>query len=161
MTNPNRLAVAGAVLSLLALGGCAAGHVDPTDRDTTGAYDGVWVGEVGGPRAKRASMGGNWYMSCDWEPYEIYLVVDDGRIQIGRLENKTPVSTDGDFRIDLDHGSAGERSTSQIGSAQYVTVFSGNLSGENPRGRYVQFIESVGASGCTAPIRLRRDESAA
>ena len=151
-----------AAASLYLLGGCAAGHVDPADRDTSGAYDGIWVGEVDEPRAKREVLAGNWYMSCDWEPHEVYLVVDDGRVQFGRLEGKTAVSSDGDFRIDLTSGDAGMNGGVMPGNAKYVSVFSGNLSGENPRGRYRQFIQAQGTNGCNAPIRFRRhDESAA
>ena len=160
-TTPTRTTTAALSLLALALGGCAAKHVDPADRDTSGAYDGVWIGEVDGPRAKREKLPGNWYMSCDWEPYEIALVVDDGRVQLGRLEGTTPVSTDGDFRIDVGQGAAGMSRGTMPGNGQFMTVFSGNLGGERPRGRYTQFITSIGANGCNAPIRFRRQSESA
>ena len=143
---------AAAVLCALLLGGCATRHVDPADRDTTGAYDGEWIGEVAKPRATRENLAGQWYMTCDWEPFEVYLVVDDGRISVGRLEGRTPVSTEGRFRIDVAEDASG---STVPGNADFVQVFSGNLSGDELRGRYAQFIPSLGLNGCNAPIRFR------
>lgn len=152
--------LATAMLSVSILAGCAAGHVDPADRDTTGAYDGVWVGEVEGPRASKEILAGNWEMNCGWDPFEIYLIVDDGRIQLGRLENKSPVSKNGDFRIDLSSGDAKMSNGIMSGNSDFMQVFAGNLSGDDPRGKYRQFIASIGTNGCNAKIRFtRKDES--
>ena len=94
----------GATLCFLLLGGCAAGHIDPADRDTTGAYDGVWTGSVTKPRARRETLPGNWYMNCGWQPFEITLTVIDGRLRLDNLEGTAPVSTKGAFRLDLGGG---------------------------------------------------------
>ena len=149
--------LATAMLSVSILAGCAAGHVDPADRDTTGAYDGVWIGEVEGPRASKEILAGNWEMSCGWDPFEIYLLVDDGRVQLGRLENKTPVSKNGDFRIDLTSDDATMRAGVISGNSDFTQVFAGNLSGDDPRGKYRQFIASISTHGCSAKIRFTRE----
>ena len=160
-TTPTRTTAVALPLLALALGGCAAGHVNPADRDTSGAYDGVWIAEVGGPRAKREPLPNNWYMTCDWEPYELTFVVDDGRIQLGRLEERTPVSKDGDFRIDVAEGGGRMSNGTMPGNGKFVNIFSGNLAGEAPRGRYAQQLAQLGANGCNAPIRLRRQSESA
>ena len=149
--------LATAVLSVSILAGCAASHVDPADRDTTGAYDGVWIGKVDGPRALKEILPGNWQMNCGWEPFEIFLLVDDGRIQLGRLENKSPVSKNGDFRIDLSSGDAKMSNGIMPGNSDFMQVFSGNLSGDDPRGKYRQFIASISTHGCSAKIRFTRE----
>lgn len=158
MISTTKLKLATVALSISTLAGCAASHVDPADRDTTGAYDGVWIGEVAEPRSSTEILPGNWEMSCGWEPFEIYLVVDDGRIQLGRLENKSPVSKGGNFRIDLDSGEAGMIGGIMAGNGSFMEVFSGNLSGDDPRGKYRQYIESLGTNGCNAKIRFTRDD---
>lgn len=150
------LAIASTTFSLILLGGCATGHVDPSERDTTGAYDGIWVGSVDEPRASRELLPGNWYMNCEWEPHEVYLVVDDGRVQLGKLEGKTPVSKKGDFRIDVNSGAAGMQGGVMPGNPDFIQIFSGNLAGSDPRGKYMQLIGSMGGNGCSARIRFKR-----
>ena len=145
--------VAGAVV---VLGGCAAAHIDPDDRDTTGAYNGVWIGSVGAPRAKRESLPGNWIMRCDWQPFEVTFRVIDGRIRFDDIEGKTPVSSEGAFRLDLSGGQAGMTGGTMSGNGRYVQSFSGTLAGDDPGGRYLQFVTSRGKGGCNAPLRLRR-----
>lgn len=151
-----KLAVVGVVFSFSFVTGCATGNIDPADRDTTGNYDGVWIGTVAGPRADKEILPGNWTMSCEWKPFEIYLVVDDGRVQLGKLETKTPVSTKGLFRIALDSGAAGMTGGIISGNSRFLEIFSGNLSGGDPRGKYSQYISSLGGNGCSAKIKFRR-----
>ena len=143
-----RLIAASGILSLTLLAGCAGGHVKPDERDTTGAYDGVWIGEVAGPRASRVELPGQWYTTCDWEPYEFYLTVDDGRVRIGRLDEKAFVSTDGDFRIDIE--------SDRNGGGQFVQKVTGTLREDELVGRYLQFNTARGTTGCSAPVRYRR-----
>ena len=159
MKNFGKLTALGSILCVALLSGCAAKAVDPADRDTTGAYDGVWLGSVGGPRADQVDLPGNWVMQCGWEPFEIYMVVDDGRIQLGRMEIKTPVSTRGDFRLDINSGDAEMIGGIMSGNGQFVDVFSGNLSGTNPQGKYFQFVTSIGADGCSGPIQFTLESS--
>ncbi len=104
---------------------------------------------------------GNWYASCDWEPYEIYITVDDGRVRLGRLEDKTPVATDGRFRIDYSSGPAGMIGGVMAGNGKVIQVFSGSLAGENPRGKYRQYNTAIGTYTCGAKIRFRRDSNSA
>lgn len=155
MKLPTRLTVIGCTLLALTLGGCAAGHVKTSDRDTTGTYDGVWVGTVGSPSARRVSLPGNWYMNCDWEPFEVYFVVEDGRMQIGKLEGKTPVSSSGRFRMDIAHGDSQMIGGIMSGNGKYVTIFSGKFSGD-ATGKYQQVNTSIGTYGCTSKMQFHR-----
>jgi len=157
MNKTTKTKIAGSALIFALLSGCVTGHIDPNDRDTTGAYDGIWVGEVSEPKAARVALPNNWVMHCNWESYEVYFVVDDGRVQLGKLETKTPVSTDGNFRIDYDLGQANQIGGVMPGNGKDTAVYSGNFSGENPRGKLLQLAE--GTPSCSADILLRRDDS--
>lgn len=159
MTTIKKLTLLGCSLSVLLLTACAAGHVKPEDRDTTGAYDGVWVAEVGGPRATTVILPGNWRMSCDWEPYEVYIVIDDGRVQLGKIEGKSAISKGGQFRYDLASGDAGMRGGIMSGNSKFMQIFSGNLSGDDPKGVYRQYVASLHGEGCTSTIHFRRYDS--
>ena len=44
------------------------------------------------------------------------------------------------------------------GNSDFMQVFSGNLSGDDPRGKYRQFIASIGTHGCNAKIRFTRED---
>ncbi len=98
-------------------------------------------------------------MNCEWEPFELYLTVDDGRVQVGKLEKRTPVSKKGAFRVDVVSGDAGMRGGVMSGNSKVVQVFSGNFDGNNPSGKYAQFITSLGTNGCSAKMRIRRHDS--
>lgn len=151
-----KLAVAGTALSLSLLGGCATKHVSPADRDTTGTYDGVWVGTVGKPRASRVTLPGNWIMTCDWEPFHINMTVADGKVRLNKAEVKTPVSTKGDFRIDVPRGAARMNGGVMPGNSGIVDIYSGNLADSSPHGKVTQYITTVGSNGCSADIEFRR-----
>lgn len=138
------------------LSGCASKAVSMADKDTSGAYDGVWIGEVDGPRAKRETLPGNWYMSCAWEPFEMYITVDNGLVQLGRMEGRTPISGDGRFRLEVGSGPAGMSQGTMPGNAEFTEVFSGTLDDDDARGKFFQYVASRGAAGCSAKIRFTR-----
>jgi len=156
MKTPTILRPALIGLGLTFLSACTAGHVKPSDRDTSGTYDGVWIGTVNPPRAKREVLAGQWYMTCDWEKFEVYITVDDGMAQLGKLEGKTPVSKTGRFRVDVSSGPAGMQSGVMPGNSKFVEAFTGTLSEEKAGGKYIQFIPVHGTNGCNAPIQFRR-----
>ena len=156
MKAKSKLSISSIVLSSMLLGGCATSSVSSSNRDTTGAYDGVWIGTVAEPRSSTQMLPGNWRMSCEWEPYEIYFVVDDGQMQLGRLEERTLVSTKGKFKFKVNSGKAGMVGGSLPGNGRFLQVFSGSLAGENPRGKYTQVITSIGGNGCSSKIHFRK-----
>lgn len=156
MKTTNKLAIASAAVFLTLLGGCASGPVSQSDRDTSGNYDGVWVGSVGGPRASNEILPGNWRMSCDWEPFEIYVVVDDGQLRLGRLEKRTAVSTKGRFRYDLESGFAQMTGGVMPGNSKFKYIYSGTLAGGKPSGKYMQTIPTIANTGCSSKIKFRR-----
>lgn len=137
--------------------GCGSTAISPADRDTTGTYDGVWIGQVDKPRSSTEILPGNWVMNCDWEPFEIYMLVDDGRVQLGRLEQRDIVSTKGDFRIKLDSGGAEMVGGVMAGNGKFIETFAGNLSGDKPSGKYLQVVSSIGGQGCSAKIKFKRE----
>ncbi len=151
-----KIAAVGCTLCILVLTACGTAHVKPEDRDTSGTYDGVWVGEVAGPRASTVILPGNWTMSCEWKPYRIYVIIDDGRVQLGKLEGKSAISKAGKFRYDLTSGDAKMHGGIMPGNGKFVQTFSGSLSGANPQGVYRQYSTSLGGSGCTSKIQFQK-----
>lgn len=152
-----KLAAAGtASLCISVLAGCASGNIKPGDRDTTGIYDGAWIGTVGAPRSKRAQLPGNWIMTCDWQPFDILLTVKDGHVNLGNLKEKTPVSTKGDFHIEIIGGQSSMRGGVMPGNARNKSVFSGSLAADDLEGKYVQYLSTSGGSGCNSTMKLRR-----
>lgn len=144
---------------ILLLNACSTAAVNPEDRDRSGTFDGEWLGEVAKPRARIVTLPGNWRMNCEWEPFEIYIVIDDGLVQLGRLESKAAISSKGTFRYDLTSGEAGMQGGVMSGNSKFVEQFSGDLSGESPDGKYRQYIDSLGGEGCTAKIVYQRLDS--
>ncbi|MBX2883050.1 MAG: hypothetical protein KTR32_24065 [Granulosicoccus sp.] len=147
-----------ALLSSLAfVGGCTAKHIDPADRDTTGSYDGVWVVSVDAPKADRVPMPGNVVMHCSWEPYEFNLKVDEGRLLLEGYTRESVVSTEGNFRFDWDAGSVRMQSGVISGSAnEIVGIYAGNLAGQEPGGKFTQYVASLGGNTCSADMSIRR-----
>ncbi|MFK8079015.1 MAG: hypothetical protein AB8B97_01910 [Granulosicoccus sp.] len=151
--------VAGLLLSLPLVSSCTSiPEVGATERDTTGAYRGVWVGLVDKPRASTEILPGNWRMRCDWEPFEIYLSVDNGSVTLGDQENVAYISDKGQFRIEFLSGPATMVGGSMPGAPENIQVFSGQLAGDNPDGKYVQRIATFGSGGCSAGISFSRYE---
>lgn len=159
MDNRTRKTLVVTTLVLSLLGGCASTpRATPSDeRDTTGAYDGRWIGSVGAPRARVEQLPGQRRMLCEWEPFEVSLTVENGEARVGREEATTPVSAAGDFRLDIGGGEAEQRLGVMSGNDNAMDVFTGNLSGDEPRGRFLQLTSAVDGNGCNAPIRFRRD----
>ena len=154
LKTPIKMALASAALTVIT--GCATGPVSQADRDTTGAYEGVWIGDVSKPRSSTEMLPGNWRMTCDWEPFQVYMVVDDGQMQLGKLEQRTPVSTKGKFQIVLSSGAAGMTGGVMQGNGKYLQKFTGSLAGSAPGGKYQQIISSIGGNGCSGKIQFRR-----
>lgn len=140
----------------LLLGACAGKPVSLDDRDRSGAYDGVWVAEVGSPKARTVSMGGNWTLTCEWDPYEAYFVIDDGLVQLGKLESKTGVSGDGRFLYKIDAGPARQWNGTISGNPRFVQSFTAALADGQLTGTYRETITTFGTSGCTGKIHYRK-----
>jgi len=132
----------------ITLAACASGPVKLEDKDNTGRFDGVWVGSVEGPRAKKEDLPGNWTVSCDWEPFTARFRVSDGMIKRSNKESSTPVSTDGDFKLSIRVPGTGINS--------YNRVYEGNLTEKSGSGRYMVVYTAYGATGCSASIRFDR-----
>lgn len=160
MTYRNAFAILGTLTLVGMLNGCVTTKtIEASERDTTGTYDGVWIGAVDGPFASKVLLPGNWAMNCEWEPFEIPLVIKDGNLQVGELDYTWYVSREGDFRIDLSSGPSRMVGGVMAGQSKNVQVFSGNLAGDNPEGKYLQYITSISSGGgCTADITFSRYE---
>lgn len=159
MAKLKKIAAISCTLCALVLTACGTGHIKPEDRDTSGTYDGVWVGEVAEPRASRVILTGNQHLLCEWKPYQIYMVIDDGRVQLGKLESKSAISKEGRFRYDLTSGNVRTHGAVSSGAEKFVQIFSGNLSGQNPQGVYKQYLSSLGGGGCSSKIQFRKLDS--
>ena len=152
-----KLLLVSSVLSLLLLGGCATRHIDPADRDTTGTYDGGWILSVSAPKADRVRMPGRMVMHCEWEPYEFRVNIKDGQVQLSGLEQEAVVATSGKFRFDRSAGSVRMMNGVLSGNDnKIIGIYTGDLSGEEPKGEFVQHIASLGGYACRANTSLRR-----
>jgi len=138
-------ALMGASITLAA---CASGPVKLKDKDTTGRFDGVWVASVEGPRAKKEDLPGNWTVSCDWEPFKARFLVSDGLIKRSNNESSTPVSTEGDFQLNIRVEGTGINS--------YNRVYEGKLAEPSGTGRYMVVYTAYGATGCSASMNLEQ-----
>jgi len=146
-----------ALIALPLFSSCASiPEVGAADKDTTGVYHGLWIGSVSKPRANTAILPGNWTMKCGWEPFDMYLLVVDGTVQLGNLEKKTYISQEGNFRLQIESGPAGMIGGVISGTPEHIEVFAGKLSGENPEGKYFQRITGFNAEGCTGNIVFSR-----
>lgn len=143
--------------TLLLLVACASTKPVPeTERDTSGAYDGVWSGFVAAPTATRVTLPGNWYMRCDWQPFEFSLQVTDGMVQVADLVDLTPISTDGRFRLDVIISAAGMDQGVMAGNGKFVDRFAGRLQVDTGSGSYLRYISSIGVHGCSTRIHFER-----
>lgn len=157
MNHWKKLLLVGSVSCLLLTGGCATGHIDPADRDTTGTYDGGWILSVSAPKADRVRMPGRMVMHCDWEPYEFRVNIKDGQVQLAGLEREAVVAANGKFRFDRSAGSVRMMNGVISGSDnKIVGIYSGDFSGAEPKGEFVQNIASLGGHACRANMILRR-----
>ncbi len=150
------LKISTTIALLTLISGCATPKTSADNRDTTGAFAGVWQGNVGGPRAQRVDLAGNWFMNCNWEPFSIFLNVKDGTVQLNEVKDKAYISTKGSFRLDLTGGEGSSSRGVMPGNSKFVNVFSGSLAGDKPKGRYSQYLPSIGGNGCSANIEFSR-----
>ena len=141
--------------------GCAStgSPIDPADRDTTGAYDGVWLGSVSGPRSNKALLPNNATLTCEWDPFDILMTVEDGTMEIAGLEDKTPVSTTGDFFVDFLIGSPTLRGGVSSGTERSGRIFSGSLAAEKSSGKFQTYITTFGKVGCQGSIAITKRSS--
>ncbi|PID60620.1 MAG: hypothetical protein CSB44_09560 [Gammaproteobacteria bacterium] len=140
---------------------CGSSAIKPSERDTTGQYDGLWVGRVSEPRASRVELSGSWYTKCDWEPFEVRFVVEDGRIRLrrdSRNEFNTPVAGDGRFHLERPGKMATGRIGTLPGNGKAVYVYTGSLAEDGREGWYKPYVTSMGTGGCSAKMTLEAFE---
>ena len=153
-------------VAVLAAGltGCAgtvAMKTSQTDRDQTGAYDGVWQVDV--QKAAGLKYVGNWQMRCGDMRQTFNITVVDGTVGVEKGDQviKAYVSDKGRFKLfyPLDV-KAKESGTSggMMSNGDTKIILRGRL-GENTDGYFTYGIAEVGYGGCTAKTKFKKVKS--
>ena len=146
-------------LTALLLGACASA-VKESDRDTSGRFDGRWIGSVeeGIPSSVRS---GNWQKKCTSGDWRFGFVVDDGTISLpsnGEADASSAfVDSSGAFRLVVPRGSreVTSRESGSVGASSLSWIFAGRLDEE----RTVRFTvgdSKYGGAGCWWNLDLQR-----
>jgi len=128
------------------------------NRDTTGAYDGIWVVEV--QKAASLQTYGQWDISCGDMRRTFNIRVLDGTMDLGSDDNanKTFVSSNGKFKailpMSVDAKASGSSSTT-LANGDMKLILSGTLvpSGDKSAGYITYGIAEMGYGGCTAKTK--------
>ena len=91
------------LVSVIFLQGCASLTLRPIsekNKDTTGVYDGQWLGTVISTSGRQQNPGG--YATCPSRAGQKYpFIVSDGQIGITNLEDISYINSDGKFRVEI------------------------------------------------------------
>lgn len=131
-------------------------QVKQADKDSSGAYNGVWIAQVQ-RSAGQQYMPNNWIANCDPSAHEFSMKVQDGVASVrhgGKVE-ETFVAGNGDFRF---HIPLKQKAQASSGSSKSMLlsgmnrIIYGNF--QKTKGRYTVGYEQFGNSGCTAVMNL-------
>ncbi len=154
---PNRVAVLSVLCSVL-LHGCAATVLRPvqeTDKDTSGSFNGRWLGEVIST-APVQSGPGNWRLNCsDASGSKFMMVVNDGVVNYGSPPDQASafINSDGKFRIESpleEEVKADDSSVESVGNGKVTLIIYGSLA--SGKGSVTFGIAQFSNNGCTSKI---------
>jgi len=151
-----------AVLAGVLVGGCA-GAVKETDRDTSGAYDGRWVGRVEAGVPSNV-VSGNWKKNCTSGEWGFGFQVADGVIRLpleGVSSDELPsgyVNAAGEFRLVVPRGSreVSSRESGSVGTSSLRWIFDGRLEEAESAVKFTVGDSKYGGAGCWWRLDLER-----
>lgn len=143
----------------LLLGACAS-PVKESERDTSGRFDGRWVGTVeeGIPSVVTS---GNWTKRCSSGDWQFGFVVDDGTVALPlRGEAEAPsafVDSSGYFRLVVPRGDreVSSRESGSVGTSSLRWIFDGRL-GEGEQVKFTVGDSKYGGAGCWWNLDVER-----
>jgi len=144
------------------LSACGSNLVKPVDegsRDTSGAFDGIWVGET--TKTNSSQRHGDWLVNCKDPNLKFNLNVKAGQISIGNNDNVpvTYIDENGRFRftIETDHKMEETLASEASLTNGNVKIFiDGELGAEGPKGKYIVGVAQFGYRGCTSQMVYAR-----
>lgn len=146
------------MVTITALVNACAGRVtraiSADDRDTSGTFDGRWIGTVVHTQSTQRFQG--WVMSCAKPMNKIAILVKNGQVstEAGDDAQVAYISREGRFRIAIPSGRRASASiASEVPLNSQVTYFvDGDLGTDKTVGAFVIGIADFGNSGCTSSI---------
>ena len=156
-----RVALICVLLSSGSLLGCASTvitQVDQSDRDTAGAFDGVWNAKVVSTTTNQPLPGG-WQVKCSDRTGEDLgnIVVSNGEASLHKDVPGTFVSSSGRFRFAIpmtEIATASARSDSSITNGKMTYIMYGSL--ESGKGTTLVGVAQFGNSGCHSKVKFKK-----
>ena len=145
--------------TLSACAGTVLRPVSESNRNTSGAYDGVWNAKTVVTRSPQTFGNGAWRSNCS-DPkldFDFQIVDAEVTLEYNDSSHKAFVDDKGRFRITLPTGQSATASTSSTRdlNSEYNYVLEGVL-GERPaKGRYTVEIAAVG-DGCKSSVDYKK-----
>ena len=143
--------------SVLFIQGCASAVVSDSDRDTTGLYDGRWKANVQRPAALQTVQ--NWRLTCESDPFELDLVVNDGQVYISSpgSDHHSVTNIDSRGRFSLEYILAGKAqasasSSSALDNGTRKLLLRGSLGKSERSGSFKVGIQQFAWQGCRAKV---------
>lgn len=153
--------VAVLVAGLTGCAGTVAMKTKQSDRDRTGAFDGVWQVDV--QKSAGLQYVGNWQVQCGDMRQVFSITVADGTVGIKKGDGviKAYVSDKGQFKLfyplDTKAKASGASSTTMTNGDSKI-ILRGRL-GDNTDGYITYGVAEVGYSGCTAKTKFNKVKS--
>jgi len=147
-------------LSLQAcLSSFVAKPVTESSKDTSGTFDGRWVGSVESTAQSQYGPG-NWKFSCNDRSGERFgFIVENGQatMQLMDRQNVTYVNADGQFRFEVPteiDAKAGGRSDLSVNDGAITLILIGSLSDQ--KGSFTIGVAQFANNGCTSEISYQK-----
>ncbi len=144
--------------SLLGCASTVVTKVDQSDRDTSGAFDGVWNAKIVDTTTNQP-LGGNWKVSCTDRTGEDLgnFLVSNGEATIVKDVPGTYVSSSGRFRFSMpiaEVAAASGTSDSSITNGKSTYILYGSL--ETGKGTSLVGIAQFGNNGCRSKVAFKK-----
>ncbi len=143
--------------AILIVTGCVTAPVKYENRDTSGYYDGEWIGIVKG--TEKYQRGNNYEYFCD--PFfegQLNFHVSQGSVngffeQYRDSEFQAYINADGFFRVIIKSNYTWSGEAGSIAPMRKAVVIEGNLAKEGVNGVFVIALDIDGMNGCRTDVK--------
>jgi len=151
----------------IVLSGCGTiKAVSHDDRDTSGKFDGHWLGTFKRTPGVQYPVGG-WELNCyNYEGGVVGLYIEKGIINVVNNDRTYSafINEDGQFRIELPTEEVMTESIASdfaLDQGQVTLILSGKLGKAQPTARFVVGVKEFDNDGCTTHLKLERSSGTA
>lgn len=147
----------------LPLQGCLSSLVvkpiSEANKDTSGAFDGQWIGTIQSTPARQQGPG-NWTMTCTdrtGDKFAINVSGGEANMPLANRQNNTYVNSKGQFRFEVpteSSASASGTSDSSLNNGAITLILTGSLTDQS--GNFVIGIAELANSGCTSKVAYEK-----